>query len=216
MKILRHFLWVLLCATMSAHAAQLYRWVDARGNVEWRDTPPPASAPAKKIEQRRMGDNVTPSADVPYSVQLAMKNHPVTLWATDCGALCTNARAHLNRRGIPYTDKNPQSDFEGFKKISPDGSIPLLQVGSTQLKGYLESEWDSTLDYAGYPRTALATTRPKPPAAAPKPAVDGTKPAAEGAKPAADGTKPAEPVAAVPPAPATPGAATPPPAAPAK
>lgn len=209
MKILRHFLWILLCATMSANAAQLYRWVDAKGNVEWRDTPPPASAPARKIEQRRMGDNVTPSADVPYSVQLAMKNHPVTLWATDCGALCTNARAHLNRRGIPYTDKNPQSDFEGFKKISPDGNIPLLQVGSTQLKGYLESEWDSTLDYAGYPRTALAITRPKPPAAAPKPAVDGAKPAAEGAKPA-------EPTAAASPPPGAPATTSPPPAAAAK
>lgn len=176
-------LW-LLCAVMPASAAQLYRWVDAKGNVEWRDTPPPAAAPARKIEQRRMGDNVTPGPDVPYSVQLAMKNHPVTLWATDCGAVCTEARAHLNRRGIPYTDKNPQSDLEGFKKISPDNFMPVLEVGRTQVKGYLESEWDNTLDYAGYPRTALTITRPKPPAPAPKPAVDGAKPAAEGASPA--------------------------------
>jgi hypothetical protein len=205
MKILLHFLWVLVLVTTSASAAQLYRWVDANGKVEWRDTPPPASAAAKKVEQRRMGDNVTAGDDLPYSVQLAVKNHPVTLWATDCGVICTNARAHLNRRGIPYTDKNPQSDFEAFKKISPDGSVPLLQVGSSRLKGYLDSEWDSTLDYAGYPRTALVTPRPKPAAPAPKPAADGAKPT-DGAKPA-DGT----PTAAAP-VPANP-AATPPPAA---
>ena len=176
MKICMLFLWVLLGAAMSANAAQLYRWVDAKGNVEWRDTPPPASAPAKKIEQRKMGDNVTPGEDVPFAVQLAMKNHPVTLWVTDCGVICTNARAHLNRRGIPHTDKNPQSDFEAFKKISPDGSIPFLQVGSARVKGYQESEWDNTLDYAGYPRSGVAL-KPKPPAAAPKPAADGAKPA---------------------------------------
>ena len=176
MKIFTPFLWVLLGAAMSANAAQLYRWVDAKGNVEWRDTPPPASVPAKKIEQRKIGDNITPGEEMPYAVQLAMKNHPVTLWATDCGAVCTNARAHLNRRGIPYTDKNPQSDFEAFKKISPDGSIPFLQVGNTRLKGYLESEWDNTLDYAGYPRTGVAL-RSKPPAPTPKPAADGAKPA---------------------------------------
>ena len=75
MKIFTPFLWVLLGVAMSANAAQLYRWVDAKGNVEWRDTPPPASAPAKKIEQRKMGDNVTPGEDMPYAVQLAMKNH---------------------------------------------------------------------------------------------------------------------------------------------
>jgi hypothetical protein len=210
MKILQHFLWVILFATISSNAAQLYRWVDAKGNVEWRDTPPPASAPAKKVEQRRMGDNVTTGNDLPYSVQLAVKNHPVTLWTTDCGAVCTNARAHLNRRGIPYTDKNPQSDFEAFKKISPDGSVPLLQVGSARLKGYLESEWDSTLDYAGYPRTALITTRPKPAAAA----AEGAKPA-EGTKPV-EGAKPADstPTAAAPPT--NPGTTATPPVAPAK
>lgn len=204
MKILLQFLCVLVCVTTSASAAQLYRWVDANGKVEWRDTPPPASAGAKKVEQRRMGDNVTAGDDLPYSVQLAVKNHPVTLWATDCGPICTNARAHLTRRGIPYTDKNPQSDFEAFKKVSPDGSVPLLQVGSSRLKGYLESEWDSTLDYAGYPRTALITPRPKPAVPAPKPAADGAKPT-DGAKPA-DGA----PTAASPAPPANPAATSPP------
>jgi hypothetical protein len=197
MKIFKNFLWALLFATMSSHAAQLYRWVDDKGNVEWRDTPPPASAPAKKVEQRRMGDNVAPADEVPYSVQLAMKNHPVTLWATDCGPVCAGARAHLNRRGIPFTDKNPQSDYEAFRKISPDGSVPLLQVGSSRLKGYLESEWDSTLDYAGYPRSALITARPKPPSPAPKPA--------EGA-----------PASSAPSAPAGPASTAAPPGAPAK
>ncbi len=31
-----------LLAVTSVQAAQLYRWVDGKGNVEWRDTPPPA------------------------------------------------------------------------------------------------------------------------------------------------------------------------------
>jgi Domain of unknown function (DUF4124) len=177
MKSKANVLWVLLFAMASANAAQLYRWVDGKGNVEWRDTPPPASAPAKNVEQRKIGGNAAASDEIPYSVQLAMKNHPVTLWATDCGPVCTNARAHLSRRGIPYTDKNPQADFETFKKLSSGGEMPFLQVGSVRLKGYLESEWDSTLDYAGYPRTAVTVIRSKPVAPAPKPAADGAKPA---------------------------------------
>lgn len=181
MKRVANILCVLLLGAASANAAQLYRWVDAKGNVEWRDTPPPASVPTKNIQQRRVGDNVIGTGETPFSLQLAMKNHPVTLWATDCGAPCNNAHAHLNRRGTPYTEKSPQAELAAFKKISPASEIPLLQVGAITLKGYLESEWESTLDAAGYPRTALAT-RPKP--AAPstaKPAADGAKPPAQDA-----------------------------------
>ena len=179
MKSVAKILCLLLISVASANAAQLYRWVDSKGNVEWRDTPPPAGVPAKDIQQRRVSDNVAAGGEVPFSVQLATKNHPVTLWATDCGPPCTSARAHLNRRGTPFTEKAPQADLDAFKKMSPTSEVPLLQVGVITLKGYFETEWDSTLDAAGYPRTALAA-QPKPAATPPtaKPAADGAKPTA--------------------------------------
>jgi glutaredoxin len=151
------------------YAAQLYRWIDEKGSVEWRDTPPPATA--KKVEQRTISVSAIPANELPYSVQQAMKNFPVTLWANDCGDLCDRARAHLNRRGVPHTDKNPQSEFEAFKKASGGGGeVPLLFVGSSRLKGYLESDWDAALDLAGYPKTVLTPIKPKPKAAVSKPA----------------------------------------------
>jgi hypothetical protein len=191
MKSVAKILCLLLVTAASVNAAQLYRWVDSRGNVEWRDTPPPASVPTKDIQQRHISDSAAGTSEIQFSLQLATKNHPVTLWATDCGPICSSARAHLGRRGIPFTDKVPQTDFEAFKKLSPGAEIPLLQVGVITLKGYSEGEWDSTLDSAGYPRTAIAT-RPKPPVTPPA-----GKPSSEGAKPADAGTPPAAPPAAV-------------------
>lgn len=170
---------IYVLATMAAPlaAAQLYRWVDEKGNVEWRDTPPPATA--KKVEQRRINVGTTPASDLPYSVQQAVKNFPVTLWATDCGPICDQARAHLNKRGVPYTDKNPQADVDGFKKASGGSlEIPLLFIGSNRLTGYLAAEWDVALDTAGYPKTALIPVKPQPKAAetAPKAAASETPP----------------------------------------
>lgn len=179
-----------------SQAAQLYRWVDDKGRVEWRDTPPPAHA--KKVEKRTIEGSVIETSTQPFSLQQAVRNFPLTLYVTDCGEGCTKARAHLNRRGLPFTEKNPQDDMETYKKLTGGTlEVPLLFLGRNMLRGYEEGAWESALDNAGYPRVVIGAK----PAAAPKPA----------AKPA-----PAKPAAEPAPAPGTPGApgaAPPPPAA---
>jgi len=172
------FLIAVLLTAGTVQAAQLYRWVDDKGRVEWRDTPPPASA--KKVERRTVGDSVIETTGLPYSVQQAVKNFPLTLYTTDCGDSCSKARAHLNRRGLPFTEKNPEADIEGYKKLTGGLGVPTLFVGRESLKGYQEDAWDTALDNAGYPRSVAgarpaapkpaATPAPgKPPAAAPTP-----------------------------------------------
>lgn len=160
--ILHLALWILAAPL---GAAQFYRWVDEKGNVEWRDTPPPPTA--KKVEQRKVGGGSASSPELPYTLQQAVKNFPVTLWITDCGDACDKARAHLSRRGVPHTQKGPQSSFEVFKKETGGNEVPVLFVGNNRVRGYLESEWDAALDFAGYPKTALVPIKPTP---APQPA----------------------------------------------
>jgi hypothetical protein len=181
------FIFLLPRATGAFGAAQLYRWVDEKGNVEYRDTPPPKSA--KKVEERKIVPSTIETSAPSYAMQQAIKSFPVTLWAYDCGEPCANARAHLARRGVPYTEKDPKPDLKAFQKLTGGDGVPVLFVGSTKVTGYLQSDWDNALDAAGYPRNA-------PPLAA-KPA---PKPAAkpDTAKKAA----PAEQQAAAPPSPA--------------
>jgi glutaredoxin len=146
-------------------AAQLYRWVDDKGNVEWRDTPPPPTA--RNVEQRKLNINTIETSELPYGLQQTVKNHPVTLWMTECGEACTRAREHLNRRGVPHTERNPQKEMKAFKEASGGGmEVPLLLIGSQQVKGYLDTAWDTALDTAGYPRTPVPGFKPpaKPPA----------------------------------------------------
>lgn len=161
----------MLAATGALLAAQLYRWVDEKGNVEYRDTPPPSSA--KNVEQRNLGGSTVEASSLPFSVQQAARNFPVTLWNSSCGAPCDQAREHLTRRGVPHTEKDPQSDVEAFKKLTGGIEVPVIYVGSNRIKGYFESEWDSALDIAGYPRSAPPGFRP---AAKPSAARTGTPP----------------------------------------
>lgn len=174
-----------LMTAIPAQAAQLYRWVDDKGRVEWRDTPPPANA--KKVEKRTVGGSVIETSTLPYSVQQAVRNFPVTLFTSNCGEGCDKARAHLVKRGIPFTQKNPQDDVDGYKKLTSGGmEVPLLFVGNDRLRGYETGAWDTTLDIAGYPR------QPVPGYAAPKPAAPAPKPPApQTAVPAPDSAQPA-------------------------
>jgi hypothetical protein len=142
----------LALAAGPASAAQLYRWVDDKGNVEWRDTPPPSTA--KKVEQRTMTGNTIETSTMPYSLQQAVRNYPVTLWTFDCGPPCKLANDYLAKRGVPYTVRYSNKEPETLKKLTGGTEVPVLIVGSTQLKGFLETSWDSALDNAGYPRTA--------------------------------------------------------------
>ena len=155
-------------------AAELYRWVDEKGHVEWRDTPPPPNA--RKIERRTLGGRTIETIEMPYGLRQAAKSAPVTLWMTDCGDVCNRARAHLNRRGVPHAERNPEAEMEAFKKASGGGGeMPLLIVGGRQIKGYMESDWDAALDSAGYPKTAVAGFKPQPKPAAPQAAVPPVK-----------------------------------------
>lgn len=180
------FLLAVLLAAIPAQAAQLYRWVDDKGRVEWRDTPPPATA--KNVQRRTIGGSVIETSTQSYGVQQAVKNFPVTLYISSCGEACDRARAHLVRRGVPFTQKNPQDDIDAFRKLTNGAmQVPLLFIGTERLNGYEENAWDRALDTAGYPRQPLpGYAAPKPPAA------PDTKPAPEQAAAPAPAPTPAQ------------------------
>jgi hypothetical protein len=157
---------LLLCfIAASAQAGELFRWVDAAGNVHYTDQPPPSDV--KNVEQKKLSGSTIETSELPYATQQAVKNFPVTLYVTDdCGKLCESGRELLNQRGIPYTTKNPQTnpgDKEALKKLVSDSVVPVLVVGSSASRGFNKGTWDTELDSAGYPKSALK----KPSAARP-------------------------------------------------
>lgn len=159
------YIMVLLCCAVAglAQAGELFRWVDADGKVHYTDQPPPASA--KQVEEKKLSGSTIDTSELPYATQQAVKRSPVTLYATDCGEPCTQARDHLARRGIPFSSKNPQTtpaDAEALNKLVGAAYVPVLVVGSAVSKGYKKDTWDAVLDAAGYPRSALLKKVPVP------------------------------------------------------
>lgn len=187
---------IMLISSVTLTQAETYKWVDADGKVHYSDQPPPPSA--RKSERKQLGDKPG-DVPMPYVLQQAMKNFPVTLFVYDCGEGCSRARAYLVKRGVPHTIKDPmvpEMREELKKATGGDEVVPVLKIGRRVLRGFEEGQWSAALDDAGYPKTALVSVTPvqtRPAPAAPPPAPE-QAPASEGASDAAKAESESEPV----------------------
>jgi hypothetical protein len=158
--------------------AQVYRYTDADGRTVYSDRPP--TSDVKNLQTKRLGANFISTSEPGYAAALAAERFPVTLYTFQCGEVCQNAEALLNKRGVPFTIVNV-SDPDGqarLQAVAPEGIAPVLTVGDKQVaKGFNEARWQAMLDEAGYPKTpapkrSAPTARVSEP---PPPVQDGTR-----------------------------------------
>lgn len=149
------FFTLILSLLAVSASAQTYRWIDPKtGATMITDTPPPGNA--QKIN-RSQNESPADATGVSYATRRAMENFPVTLYtASDCPNECQEARALLNKRGIPFTEKTLQKpeDFNELKTLVGGAFVPSLKVGSHSIKGFQSDSYHQLLDQAGYPTTA--------------------------------------------------------------
>ena len=167
-----------LAVTAFAVSAQsVYRYVDPDGRIVYSDRPPPPDV--KNVQTKRLGANYVETSEPSLTAQMAAERFPVTLYTFDCGEICQNAEGLLNRRGVPFSRVDVQTDEQGrarMKELTGDDKAPVLAVGDKLIaKGYSESRWQALLDEAGYPKTqaprrnvpAARTAEAPPPPAVP-------------------------------------------------
>jgi glutaredoxin len=181
----------LALAASAAMAQEIYRWVDEKGRVHITDTPPPPGA--KEVQKAKPGAGGTVEAPTPFPLAQAMKDYPVTLYTSPvCNEPCAQARAALNKRGVPFKEVQvwEEKSNEELKKVSGANEVPTLVVGRTVQKGFEQALYDSLLDSARYPRAGLLPARTQ---AAPGLPEGYVPPAEREAPPQAEPVKP-EPV----------------------
>jgi len=170
---------LFICTMLAASAAwaQQYRWVDENGRVHYTDTPPPPSAKSaqkKNLKGSELGQQES------YEMMQATRKAPVTLYTfTECQAPCQMARDVLNKRGVPFREKQVSSQqmLDELQKVSGGTNVPVLVVGTQVEKNASPDAFNQALDVAGYPRAGVAKPRnqqappkpePTPPAATPE------------------------------------------------
>lgn len=150
---------VFFAGSVLAQAA--YRWIHPKtGETMFTDTPPPRNA---KLLGRAQGGEEDAQAGLPYATRRAMEHFPVTLYTyADCGTACKEARDLLNKRGVPFSEKEVKTreDQEELKALTGEATVPVLQAGKETVKGFQAEAYHNLLDLAGYPKTAPYGVKP--------------------------------------------------------
>jgi glutaredoxin len=161
-----------------AATAQVFKWVDAKGVTHFGDQPPPEQ---KNVQVKNFNASGGAAVDLPYELAEAVRAAPVTIYTTTNCPACDQARAMLQARGIPYTERSVTTaeDVERLRAAGGNDQLPFLTVGQRKLVGFEAGAWNTALTAAQYPeRRALPPSYqfakaepaapPPAPAAAPK------------------------------------------------
>ncbi|MEK7207879.1 MAG: glutaredoxin family protein [Pseudomonadota bacterium] len=153
--------WVIALTAFSVVTAQggtLYKWVGKDGKVSYHDQPPPENS-GYRVEEKNLGSRERVGAD---TSQAAAEKFPIVIYTTARCAGCDLARAYLEKRKVPYSEKNVESDpklQEELKKKSGSLSVPTITIGEKVMNGYLESLLEGELDQAGYLKAGSAARK---------------------------------------------------------
>jgi hypothetical protein len=109
-------------------------------------------------------------------------------------------------RGVPFEERTVKSneDVEALQRLSGQASLPLLTIGTQQLKGFSDAEWSQYLDAAGYPKSAQLPASYRNPPAQPLVAVQPAPGAQQPQRAAPAPSNPPPPAAATGPTPSNP------------
>ena len=148
---------LLITLVAAPLAMAQHKVIGPDGKVTYTDRPPTSSqAQVQMISPNGAVGGGAELASLPAALRQSASRYPVTLYAAKNCPPCDTGRDLLVQRGIPFSEKRVESsaDLEAYAKFSGGRTLPLLTVGSQQIKTGSLSDWSNYLDAAGYPKTS--------------------------------------------------------------
>jgi glutaredoxin len=150
-----------------------YKWIDAKGRVNYGDQPPRDARRVERIEANTAtaGAGVDELAGLPFDVRRAAKNFPVVLYVAarpDC-APCSDARNFLKAHAVPFVERIIATDKDrtAFEALGGGTQVPAVTIGRDWLRGFEPAAWAEAIHSAGYPQGVELPRTWQWPAAAP-------------------------------------------------
>ena len=126
--------------------AQLYKWVDADGNVHYGDNPPEDA----KLEQiagevtSYTSVNVEAYAFDPNNTTQSNGAKSVVMYSTSWCGYCRKAARHFRKNSIPFTERDIEKSAYAareYKKLNGRG-VPVILIGKKRMNGFDAKTFD--------------------------------------------------------------------------
>ena len=134
----------------TAHAQNLYKWVDEQGNVFYQDQPP-AEADGAVEAYGEDPELIAEAQKDPRTI--AAETYPVSLFSIPICDACDLVRNMLEKNSIPFTEKDVNDNppvQEELMELAGQLSVPALAIGKKVIYGYNSLAIQDELTNAGY------------------------------------------------------------------
>ncbi len=130
-------------------------WRGRAGRVEFDGPPPDTPAAARTAREARTAHVRLRSSGAPGTAGGSRAQNPnnypeVVIYTTQSCPHCRKALAHLDRRGVPYVNKDVENDRSAEREYLEKGKgrrgVPLIDIGGKILRGYSPRSLDDALD----------------------------------------------------------------------
>jgi glutaredoxin len=136
--------------------AEIYKWVDDKGEMHISDSPPPAakSPGDMKVYKDRQEDSLDTA---PAPVRKKEESRPsfeskkkvdVVLYTTSWCPYCRKARDYLRSRGIDFIEYDIEKDKEAAvrkRQLDGRGGVPFAIINGRSISGFSASAYERAL-----------------------------------------------------------------------
>ena len=135
-RVLRWLSILLLLLPTGQASAEIYRWTDTDGKVQFSDKPP-AGAGAETVELRRINTFQSVSVDELPDWVTTDRQTVIIYSAVWCG-VCNRAKQYFKSHNIPYREYDIETTSKGrqdFARLKARG-VPVILVGDKRMNGF--------------------------------------------------------------------------------
>jgi glutaredoxin len=133
---------------MSSGSAELYKWVDDKGNIHYGDSPP-AKADLKEITGKITSFKTVEVEPFKFDSSLVTtgsnsRTKPVIMYSTSWCGYCKKARQHFTRNSIPFREFDIEKSKKAareYKKLKGRG-VPVILIGERRMNGFSANAFD--------------------------------------------------------------------------
>ena len=120
-----------LLVSMAAQA-EIYKWIDENGKVQFSDEKPDHM----QVEEVRLEINTF--TNVTYDLSVFDTGGKVVMYATDWCGYCKKARRYFKKNNIPFTEYDIEKDSRAYRRYKRMGAtgIPVILVGKKRMNGF--------------------------------------------------------------------------------